>query len=52
MDAIDCFLLVLEVMDDHSHDIDLEGQPCTGFALLILEPHTQKMTTCIIPSTL
>lgn len=50
--VIDCVLLVLEVMDDHSHDIDLEGETCTGFALHIIEPPTQKMPTCTIHSTL
>lgn len=50
--VIDCILLVLEVMDDHSHDIDLEGQTCTAFALHIREPPIQKMPTCAMHSAI
>lgn len=41
----------VEVMDDHSHDIDLEGQTCTGFALHIIEPPTYTIHfTLYLPS--
>jgi hypothetical protein len=40
--TIDCILPVLEMMDGHSHGIDLWEQPYTGLAWFIMGPPSQR----------